>query len=161
MTEMPWACVMDSVSASLSIRLVLFCLSACICNPSPSPNSFLSPSSFRPPFILRRDGGIQAEEAVTLSQLAKERTTNDEKKKGWHFFSNGSTFRLLRHPCPLPAPSLPPSTHPSINHSAMPVVSGIMASNMTVARLDLNRLRDDMQRSRAERERHLSTRGKR
>lgn len=32
---MPGVYVMDSVSASLSIRLVLFCLSACICNPSP------------------------------------------------------------------------------------------------------------------------------
>ncbi len=121
---------MDSVSASLSIRLVLFCLSACICNPQPLKPLPLTIFFLAPSFIIQRDGGIQAEEAVTPSHLAKKRTN---KEKGWHFFSlEWLNSCLPRHPSTLPAPSI----HQSRVHACDQGNNGIQCNcNQSVSRL--------------------------
>lgn len=59
LTWMPWACVMDMASASLSIRLLLFWPSAAQPSPLPtntSSSSFSSPRVSCPPYAEQRDG---------------------------------------------------------------------------------------------------------
>lgn len=131
MTEMPWACVMDSVSASLSIRLVLFCLSACICPPPPK----LLPLTifFLPSLYLTEGQGHPGRRGSDIEPIGNTENKKRflKKEKRVDFFP----LICLDTPCPLPAPSLPLSAYPSINHPSMLVTSGIMASSVTAAGL--------------------------
>lgn len=116
--EMPWAHVMDSASASLSIRLVLFCLSACIYNPREQNTT----ASFWPLlFNVRRGRGHPGRRGRDIEPIGRRvnEKRREEKEKGWQF-SSLSVFKtppalfLLSLP-----PFLPPRIHPSIIHSSV------------------------------------------
>ena len=142
LTEMPWACVIDSVSASLSIRLVLFCLSACICNPppqTPTAHHLLS----APPLLYKGGRGHPGRRGCDIEPIgrtANKQKGGEETEKVWHICSKMLNSHPLSSSCFLP--SSPPSAHPSITHACG-------QWNNVVTRLrpawTLSRLTDNMQ----------------
>lgn len=114
--EMPWACVMDSVSSSLSNRLFLFCLSACSdMQPLPPKEQRLTIFFQSSPLCFK---GMRASRQKRLWHWA-----NWQQKRWGEALFFPPVFKLssaLVPFCPLPASTLPPSEHPSIKHVSVP-----------------------------------------
>lgn len=108
-SEMPQACVMDISSASLIIRLVPFCLFACVCNPhTPKLLPLILIISLPSLYFFIGTRASRQKRLWHWANWQKREWQKDERKKKimGGIFSSSLTG--------LPPHSCPPSNHPSI-----------------------------------------------